>query len=139
MLQLSPEALANVRSGMVTESADAAARCADERGTASGDIYMHAQRRIGAHERDIGHVLEPVCLRRDRVFLRYRIEDSQPHCGKQRGMCRQVVGTSPSAQAMTRTPNGRSLAMSGRRIAIPRATAGTSPYARLGGHIVYMQ
>ena len=85
--------LASVRSGMVTESDDAAARCADERGKASGDTYMHAPGRIGARERDNGHVLEPVRLRCDRKFLRHRIEDSRPHCGKQRRMCRQVVGT----------------------------------------------
>jgi hypothetical protein len=78
---------------MVTESDDAAARCADEHGKASGDTYMHAPRRIGARERDNGHVLEPVRLRCDREFLRHRIEDSRPHCGKQRRMCKQVVGT----------------------------------------------
>jgi hypothetical protein len=48
-------------------------------------------------------------------------------------------GWHPSARAITWTLNGRSLAQSRRRIAITRATAGTSPYARLGGHIVYIQ
>jgi hypothetical protein len=107
MLQQSPEALANVGAGMITESGDVAARCADERRAPSGDTYM---------------------LRGQSAALRQAAQDVQTGGWHEP----ERAGDDMDAER----PFARAEQAQDRNTARPRAPP---PYARLGGHIVYIQ